>query len=258
MEVSSHETDVPEGRSKRNEQPSLLAERLGKRIIFTAFGGLLVLVGIKRGSLGGIVTALVGSGLVYRGFRARHSRQQNRSDEMGETHAVDSHGESVSGLSSQRTITIRKSEDELYERWQEPQTINRIMGHVADVAPAAGDRQRWIVGGPLNTNVQWETETVANRPGELLRWESLEDAPVSTGGEVRFRSAPGDRGTEVTLELYVDPPGNTLGNTLLKRLDILPESVAKKSLHRFKSLAETGEIPTLEHNPSARGSGDLL
>jgi len=34
--------------------------------------------------------------------------------------------------------------------------------------------------------------------------------------------------------------------------DLLPKEVASKALHRFKSLAETGEIPTLEGQPAGR------
>jgi hypothetical protein len=33
---------------------------------------------------------------------------------------------------------------------------------------------------------------------------------------------------------------------------VVPRTIATQALRRFKSLVETGEIPTLEHNPSAR------
>jgi hypothetical protein len=44
----------------------------------------------------------------------------------------------------------------------------------------------------------------------------------------------------------------------MERLDLVPNAAAGKALRRFKSLVETGEMPTLEGNPSARGSGDPL
>lgn len=37
--------------------------------------------------------------------------------------------------------------------------------------------------------------------------------------------------------------------------DLLPKEVASKALHRFKSLAETGEIPTLQGQPAGRHAG---
>jgi hypothetical protein len=66
---------------------------------------------------------------------------------------------------------------------------------------------------------------------------------------VRFRPAPQGRGTEVLLRLDA-PAGGTLG--------FVPSAVAGKALRNFKSLVETGEIPTLKRNPSGRGRGDTV
>jgi hypothetical protein len=35
-------------------------------------------------------------------------------------------------------------------------------------------------------------------------------------------------------------------------IGIVPDILAMKALRRFKSFAETGEVPNTEHNPSAR------
>jgi len=100
--------------------------------------------------------------------------------------------------------------------------------------------------------MEWDTQIVEDRHGKLLRWESLEGAPLPNEGTVRFSPAPGDWGTEAMLCLRFDPPGGPLGNRAVKRLNIVPRVLADKILRRFKSLAETGEIPTLAYNPSAR------
>ena len=68
-----------------------------------------------------------------------------------------------------------------------------------------------------------------------------------------FRPAPGDRGTVVTLHLRFDPPGGTLGSAAVKLLGPTPlHVVVDGALRRFKSLIETGEIPTTERQPAAR------
>ena len=43
-----------------------------------------------------------------------------------------------------------------------------------------------------------------------------------------------------------------------KLLGFVPKTIAMQSLRRFKSLAETGEIPSLASNPSGRGESDLF
>ena len=50
------------------------------------------------------------------------------------------------------------------------------------------------------------------------------------------------------------PPGGVLGEAASKLLNVVPGMLAGKALRRFKSLAETGEIPTTEHNPSPAGA----
>lgn len=161
-------------------------------------------------------------------------------------------------LTVERSITVGAPADELSEYWRDPEQLTRIVGSFAEVTGAGGDRLRWEARPPRGPSVTWETKIVADEPGEMLRWESVEGATIANEGEVRFRSAPSGRGTEVTLRLQFDPPGGRLGKAVVQRLDIVPATVAEKTLRRFKSLVETGEIPSLKHNPSARGSGDLL
>jgi len=147
---------------------------------------------------------------------------------------------------------------ELYELWRDPEQFTRIMGHVGEITASDEDSYHWTVEGPGGRELTWEPRVVEAEPGELVRWETKGDAVLSSEGAVRFEPAPGDRGTVVTLSVSFDPPGGTLGNAALERLGIVPETLVGQALSRFKSLAETGEIPTLEENPSARGRGDLL
>lgn len=158
----------------------------------------------------------------------------------------------------EKSVTVGKSADELHRFWRDPEMLTQVVGSVAEVAPAEEDRHRWTVDGPLGRGLEWETEIVEDRPGEVLRWRSTEDATVPNEATVRFRPAPTDRGTEVTLSLRFHPPGGRIGRTAMELLGIVPEVLANEMLYRFKSLAETGEIPTLERNPSARGSGDWV
>ncbi|MFH5801231.1 SRPBCC family protein [Haladaptatus sp. CMAA 1911] len=162
------------------------------------------------------------------------------------------------GKSVEKTVTVQKSADDLHELWRDPESLTRIMDHFADVTPAGTDRQHWEVHGPTDRSVSWDAEIVSDRPGDLLRWRSVEGADIPNEGTIRFRDAPEDRGTEVTLTISFDPPGGAFGDAVSEYLGILPETLTKQALRRFKSLAETGEIPTLEGNPSARGRGDAV
>ncbi|GAA0201892.1 SRPBCC family protein [Haladaptatus pallidirubidus] len=228
-----------------------------KRLASTILGGTLVVVGLKRRSVGGAVATLGGGWLLYRALDGRNG--------FGRMRELVGAGENYGGAeipveltAVERSITVGKPAEELYGFWREPETLARVMAHFADVSSSGPERQHWEVRSPVGALVSWDAEIVEEREGEFLRWESVEGADIQNEGSVRFHEAPGDRGTVVTLSVRFDPPGGALGDAAVRYLRVVPNALAMKSLRRFKSLAETGEIPTLEGNPSARGTGDLV
>jgi uncharacterized membrane protein len=243
--------DSSQQQSSRTET-GVASDRM-RRAGSIVFGVVLFLRGLGQRSVRGVVMALVGAGLIARTLRGGPGRDRSDSTRLPSPESEEPIPTAVS-----RSTTIGASADELYEAWHDPETFSRVMGDFAEVTSADGDRYQWTVHGPAAISPSWETKVVEDEPGDVIRWESPPDATVPNGGSVRFRPAAGDRGTVVTLSLEFDPPGGTVGNTVLKRLDIVPETLAGHALGRFKSLVESGEIPSLDGNPSGRGRGDLL
>lgn len=202
-------------------------------------GGALVAFGLRRRSLGGAALALVGAWLSYRAISGGF-------------------GDSAESQTVEEAITVGEPAEELSEFAHEAGTLERIVGPFADVSPVdeESDRHRWTVGEPLDQAVSWEMDLADDSTDERLRWEPVDDNALIDDWLMEFREAPGDRGTEVILEITFAPPGG-VGNAAIDRLDVVPESLVGTALDRFKSLAETGEIPTTEGNPSGRGRGDL-
>lgn len=221
-------------------------------------GGALVVRGLRRRSLAGAATALAGGALLARALGVDNRMGDALSARTDAGRRRGGRVEAGGATEVSRSVTVGKSADEVYEAWRNPERFSRVMGHFADVAATDDDRLRWTVHGPGGRDVSWETHVTRDEPGEELRWESPPDAMLPNEGAVSFRPAPGDRGTVVTLALRFDPPGGSLTSGALRRLDIIPETLAGEALGRFKSLVETGEIPTTEGNPSGRGKGDLL
>lgn len=235
------------GRSRRAEETGTapLSDRV-KRGASGVIGLALLVRGLRRRSPRGLAMGLAGGWLLYRALPERY-RSPGANDSTGD----DSLARSLS-------LTIGKPADELYEAWRDPTVFSEVMGHFAEVTPSTEDRYRWTVHGPYGRTASWETRIVEADPGQIIRWETPGDAMLASEGEVRFREATGDRGTEVWLTLRFDPPGGALGDAAFRRLDLLPRELAGVALSRFKSLVESGEIPTLQGNPSARGRGDRL
>jgi len=92
------------------------------------------------------------------------------------------------------------------------------------------------------------------RPREEVErlWHSSEYRPdVSEGTElaVSFATAPGDRGTEIHVELRRGARGGRLGELTQRLRGTVPLAKIKDELRRFKQHAETGVIVRSEGSP---------
>jgi uncharacterized membrane protein len=70
-----------------------------------------------------------------------------------------------------------------------------------------------------------------------------ENAPVT------FTDAPGDRGTEIHVDLERPSKAGKLGEAVQKVTGSAPLAKVKDDLRRFKQLVETGEIPRSDAAP---------
>ena len=90
------------------------------------------------------------------------------------------------------------------------------------------------------------------RPREEVqrRWAEQQQN-FSEAGEatVTFADAPGDRGTEIHVDLERGTPGGKLGEAAQKLLGSDPLAKVKDDLRRFKQQVETGEIPRSDGAP---------
>ena len=77
------------------------------------------------------------------------------------------------------------------------------------------------------------------------RLEAIERANAA----VTFRDAPGDRGTDIHVELRQDAPGGRLGRLVGKPAAAGTLAKVKDDLRRFKQQVETGEISRSDGTP---------
>jgi hypothetical protein len=84
------------------------------------------------------------------------------------------------------------------------------------------------------------------------RWQDDQYRPDyidSVDAAVTFKKAPGDRGTEIHVDLEQTAPGGKLGEMLMKLSGKEPLAKVKDDLRRFKAQFETGEIPRSDGVP---------
>ena len=144
-----------------------------------------------------------------------------------------------------RTVTIAKPRHELFAFFRDFQNLPQFMENLEAVVPTGNEgRNVWRIKAPLGRTVDVETEVVREEEGELIAWRSVEGSDIDTEGRVKFRDAPGDRGTQVQLIIAYKPPAGELGRVVAKLFQREPAVQARHDLKRFKMLMETGEIAT--------------
>lgn len=221
----------------------------GERIASAIGGGLLTLLGLKQRSIGGLVLSALGGYLVYRSATG-HDPIYERLD--FDTSEPESQTQSVRIVEQ---ITVNKPRGELYAFWRDVEHLPLFMRHLESVKHVDQRISLWTARLPKNMGtLNWRAEVYEDQPGELIAWRSLEHADIHNAGEVRFKDAPGDRGTEIQVTIEYSPPAAQVGVTLAGLFNPLFSQMIKEDIRRFKSYMEAGEVPTIEGQPDGRKS----
>lgn len=149
-----------------------------------------------------------------------------------------------------RTVTIGKSRQEIYDFWRDFSNLPKFMENVHAVE-TQGERTRWTLRAPAGRDVTIETEIVRDDPGREIAWASTDASDITTRGKVKFRDAPGERGTEVEAIIAYEPPGGELGRLVAKLFQAEPAIQGRRELKRLKMLLEAGEIATPKNHKAA-------
>ncbi|TFV61446.1 hypothetical protein E4P42_00655 [Mycobacterium sp. PS03-16] len=139
-----------------------------------------------------------------------------------------------------QSVTVRCTVVQAEELWRDAHRMSMVLGDLGDVEVTGPDRYRWTFHvGPATTT--WESQVHTENGG--LRFVGTDDGDTDPNEIiVTFRPAPNHLGTEMTLRTKSPAP------------DLLSGAMAFKVVYRCRALLQTGEVPTIKSNPSARDS----
>ncbi len=152
-----------------------------------------------------------------------------------------------------KSITIKRPVEEVYNFWRNFENLPQFMYHLESVEVRGSGRSHWVAKAPGGTTVEWDAETIEDVPNQRIAWRSLPDADVTNSGSVEFRRAPGDRGTEIHVEIRYEPPAGKLGTLVAKLFGEEPSQQVGDDLRRLKQVLETGEVVRSEASPEGQG-----
>lgn len=154
---------------------------------------------------------------------------------------------------SSQSITINKiAPDEVYRFWRNFQNLPSFMKDLTSVTEISPSMTHWVVKLEQGPTVEWDAEIIGEVPNQMIAWQSVGDSDVTQVGAVWFLQAPANRGTIVRLSMNYSVPGGKISEFVAKLNGEDPESLILINLRRLKALLETGEVPTIEGQPSGR------
>lgn len=216
-----------------------------ERWISVGLGGLLIGYGLKRRDLTGLGIGVIGAALVARGAALGDPLTHALRSSSSERRVAKARGWQSAAIVT-RAVTINRPRQELYRFWRDFSNLPRFMESVRRIDMIDGQRSRWMVEGPAGRSVEWEAVVTLDEPNRRIGWESEDGGDIRNAGWVDFRDAPGGRGTEVRAEIVYEPPAGRFGRAVAYMLQREPTLQIRRDLRRFKSLMETGEVPTSE------------
>lgn len=146
------------------------------------------------------------------------------------------------GIPVLKSVTIERPRHEVYAFWRNFTNLPHFMRHLESVEITGDRRSHWVAQGPAGARAEWDAELTEERENDLIAWRSLGGAEVYNAGTVRFRDAPGNRGTVVTVEMHYAPPGGYIGAAILRLFRREPGQEVFEDLRRLKQVLETGDV----------------
>ncbi len=135
-----------------------------------------------------------------------------------------------------RSVIIDRPAQEVYEFWRNFANFPRFMRFIEAAERIGGSRVHFRARTPMGRVVEWESEIMEDRPGEIT-WRTDENAPLPHSGVVCFEEAPGKPGTLVRVELQFHQRIGKIAKALGG-----PQIVLEKNLRALKQILETGEV----------------
>jgi uncharacterized membrane protein len=214
---------------------------------------LLALALSQRRARSAFAFGLLGTYLSWRGATghcALYEALDTGTAEDEEDERLDAGGHD--DVSIEAAATIARPPDAVYGFFRQLENAPRFMAFIEAVQVKDAKRSRWVARTPTGQILEWDAEIIEDRPGELIAWRSDPGHLVHHAGAVRFRPAPGGRGTEVRLDVEYDPPGAAVGRAIARLFGSATEYMASEDLRRLKQILEAGETATTRGQPQGR------
>ncbi len=154
-----------------------------------------------------------------------------------------------------RSVSINADSAGVFAALDDPPTIGRLVGPAAHLDEVSSNRWAWSISGPFGATISLRSVLTDVRPGKRIAWRAGSDAIVPHDVTLDVMDAPDGMGTVIRADVALYPSSKLPLVGTRKALETAADRTLATALYRLRALLETGEIPTVEGQPSGLGEG---
>ena len=209
--------------AKRNELNVPYAER----VLSLLSGGLLLLSAVSRKKGFGLLSAISGGYMVYRGYTGICPVYT----------ALDKPkvANPVKNLNIKVNMLINKPRKEVYAYWRNLENLPLFMSHLESVVNIDDHVSKWKAKVPGDViPLEWEASIVKEEKNSLIGWQSLVNSSIQNAGKVEFFDA-GKNVTELNVVVSYIAPLGAAGAAIMHLFNNKLEELIRKDILSFKA-----------------------
>src|SRR5581483_5573615 len=170
-----------------------------ERWLSTIGGGALLVYGLRRLDLKGLLLGLAGGGLLWRGITGRSYLYKALDISTVEKSPSTRKSLPGKGVRVCKSMTIERPTQELYRFWRDVEKAPLYILNLESVTATDNTHSHWVARMPGGKTIAWDAEITQEQPDSLIAWRIKGKSPLGNQGRVRFEPAGNQRGTVVTL-----------------------------------------------------------
>ncbi len=148
-----------------------------------------------------------------------------------------------------KAIQVRAPVEEVFDVLARYERLPGLMRNIRSVQRRPDGRSHWVLAGPAGLPIEWDAETTASKPNELLAWHTVGKTTLAHAGIIRFERAR--EGTRIDIRITYNPPAGVLGHVVAKLFSLDPKTKLDEDLVRLKTFFDTG-VPARDAADSSR------
>lgn len=212
----------------------------GARLLIGSMGSALVAAAIRQRNPLAILGAVVAVPLLVRSVMNRPLKR------LGPGRGV---------IDLHEKILVNAPLERVYALLEDYENYPAFMRNVRKVIRREDGTSHWVVAGPAEAPVEWDSVVTVHRPNEMLAWHSVPGSVIEHSGVMRFEAAGAEQ-TRVEIRMSYSPPAGALGHAIARLFGADPHTELDEDLTRLKRFVETWKNPAETGRPAREPTRD--